>query len=335
MKRALLAVAISTLATSALALDPMPREAGFSGVVALGAAGGTVESNFLAEIVSIDLSDTVINDLDSPDGTDIIVPTLNFNLGYTFADMKTRVYVGTAVESSLDFSNNTVLAVRHDVDSIGSFELAGLAPSGSPVEVWENPYLTNQKRSSTEFTSSGGRITWDKIFDSNFEFIATTRTIDIDEERSGQNLGLSAAQQKLLDREGDVTRIELGYVFMLGGGENMLRTSVAYIDRDLDGDAMSQDGYELEVSHVYDGGDFKWLNRVMYQSLDGDQDNPIFNKANDADVYLLASELRFPEPFGWEKWTIAAGVQWADNDADIEFNQSSILMATGRIARSF
>lgn len=142
MKRALLAVAISTLATSTLAMDPMPKEAGFSGVVALGAAGGTVESNFLAEIVNIDLSDTVINELDSPDGTDIIVPTLNFNLGYTFADMKTRVYVGTAVESSLDFSNNTVLAVRHDVDSIGSFELAGLAPSGSPVEVWENPYLT-------------------------------------------------------------------------------------------------------------------------------------------------------------------------------------------------
>ena len=116
----------------------------------------------------------------------------------------------------------------------------------------------------------------------------------------------------------------------------MLRPSAAYIDRDLDGDAMTQDGYELGLSYAYKTKDFVWMNRAAYQSLDGDKGNPLFNnRTNDADVYLLASEVRFPDPFGWDNWTATAGVQWADNDADIEFNQSSVLMAVGRIAYSF
>jgi len=335
MKKTLLAVTVSTLAMPALPLAPLPQDAGFSGFVALGAAGGRVESNFLAEIASIDLSDDLIYELDSPDDTDIIIPVFTFNVGYTFSDKKTRVYLGTAVESSLDFSTNSVLAVRHDFDSIGNVELAALIPSAVPVEVWENPYATNQKRSSTEYTSSGGRITWDKMFGTGLELIASARKIDVDTERSGQGLGLSASEQNLLDREGDVTRVELGYMFMLGGGEHMLRPSAAYIDRDLDGGAMAQDGYELGLSYAYKTSDFVWMNRAVYQSLDGDKVNPLFNKTNDADVYLLASEVRVPDPFGWDKWTVTAGVQWADNDADIEFNQGSVLMAVGRIARRF
>lgn len=333
MKKTLLAVAVATLVTPAWALDPLPQDAGFSGFVALGAAGGRVESNFLAEIANVDLSDDLIYTLDSPDDTDIITPVLQFNVGYTFANNKTRVHLGTAVESSLDFSTNSALAIRHDFDSIGNIELAALLPSAAPVEVWENPYATNQKRSSTEYTSSGARITWDKIFGTGLELIANAREIDVDTERSGE--GLDPAVQALLDREGDVTRVELGYMFVLGGGDQILRPSVAYIDRDLDGGAMTQDGYELGLSYIYKAKDFTWLNRAAYQSLDGDKVNPLFNKTNDADIYLLASEVRFPNPFGWDKWTITGGVQWADNDADIEFNQSSVLMAVGRIARSF
>jgi hypothetical protein len=115
-----------------------------------------------------------------------------------------------------------------------------------------------------------------------------------------------------------------------------VRPSVAYIDRDLDGDAMAQDGYELGVQLVYNAGSYVWLNRIAYQSLDGDADNPIFvGEANDADVYLLASEVRIPEPFGWDKWTTSVGVSWGENSADIDFNKSSVALFTARIGRSF
>jgi hypothetical protein len=335
MKKLALSLAISTLAMSASAMDPMPKEAGFSGFLALGAAGGSVESNFLAQILSIDLSNEDIYSYDSPDQTDIIIPSFNYNLGYTFSNKKTRIYAGTAVEDSLDFSSNTVLAVRHDFDSLGNIELAGLAPGVAELEVWENPYLLGQDRSSTERTTSGGRLTWDKIFGSGFEFIANARKVDIDDERSGQNLGLTSYEQGLLDREGDVSRYELGYTAMVSDGKLAVRPSVAYIDRDLDGKAMAQDGYELGISLVYDAGDYTWLNRVIYQDLDGDQENPIFNKTNNAEVYALASELRIPHPFGWDKWFTTVGFQWADNQADIDFNKSTVTMFAARVGRSF
>ncbi len=335
MKKTILSVAISTLAMSASAMDAIPPEAGFSGFLALGAAGGQVESNFLAEVLSIDLSNDDIYTYDSPDNTDIIIPSFNYNLGYTFADKKTRVYLGTAVEDSLDFSTNTVLAVRHDFDSLGGIELAGLAPGVAKVEVWENPYLLGQNRSSTERTTSGGRLTWDKMFGTGLEFIANVRKVELDHERSGQGLGLTQAQEKLLDREGDLTRIELGYTFNFGGDNITVRPSAAYIDNDLDGDAMAQDGYELGVSFAYDAGKYVWLNRAAYQSLDGDKVNPIFNQTNDADVYVLASEVRVPDPFGWENWYTTVGVQWAENQADIDFNKSSIALFSAHIGRRF
>jgi hypothetical protein len=336
MKKTLLAVTISSaLAMPALALDPLPREVGFSGVAALGAAGGRVESNFLAKIIGVDLGDDLINQKSSPDDTDLIIPVFQFNVGYTFANKTTRIHLGTTVESSLDFSANSILGVRNNFDSIGNIEVAALLPSSLPVKVWKNPYATNQKRSSTEYTSTGGRISWDKMFGTGFELIASVRKIDINSERSGQGLGLTPSQQKLLDRQGDVNRVEVGYMFSLSQSQ-MLRPSIAYVDRDLDGGAMSQDGYELGVSYIFKAKDFSWLNRAAYQSFDGDKGNPLFNnKTNDADIYVLASEVRVPNPFGWERWTVTGGVVWADNDADIRFNQSSVLMAVGRIARSF
>ncbi len=335
MKKTILSVVISTLAMSASAMDAIPSEAGFSGFLALGAAGGQVESNFLAEVLSIDLSNDDIYQYDSPDNTDIIIPSFNYNLGYTFADKKTRVYLGTAVEDSLDFSTNTVLAVRHDFDSLGGIELAGLAPGLAKVEVWENPYLLGQNRSSTERTTSGGRLTWDKMFGTGLEFIANVRKAELDHERSGQGLGLTQAQQKLLNREGDLTRIELGYTFNFGGDNITVHPSAAYIDKALDGDAMAQDGYELGVSFAYDSGKYVWLNRAVYQSLDGDKVNPIFNQTNDADVYVLASEVRVPDPFGWENWYTTVRVQWAENQADIDFNKSSVAMFSAHIGRRF
>ncbi|MEZ5573854.1 MAG: DUF2860 family protein [Halioglobus sp.] len=334
MKKLALSLAISTLAMSASAMDAMPKEAGFSGFLAAGAAGGNVESNFLAKVLGIDLSNDNIYSYDSPSQTDIIIPSFNYNLGYTFSNLKTRIYAGTAVEDSLDFSSNTVIAVRHDFDSLGGIELAGLAPGVAKTEVWENPYQLVQDRSATERTTSGGRLTWDNMFGTGLEFVANVRKVNIDDERSGQGLGLSASEQKLLDREGDVSRYELGYA--LDCADNLVVTpSVAYIDRDLDGKAMAQDGYELGLSVVYSADNYTWLNRVVYQSLDGDQENPIFNQTNDAEVYVLASEVRIPNPLGFDKWFTTVGFQWAENQADIDFNKSSIAMFSARIGRNF
>ena len=137
MKKLMLSLAISALALPVSAMGPMPKQDGFSGSLALGAAGGSVESNFLAKVVGVDLSNEDIYVYDSPSQTDIIIPSFSFDLGYTFGNQKTRIYAGNVVEDAIDFSSNTAVAVRHDFDSLGNIELAGLLPGAAQVEVWE------------------------------------------------------------------------------------------------------------------------------------------------------------------------------------------------------
>ena len=328
MKKTAIAVVVSAMAIPAMALDPMPEEAGFGGFVNLGVGGGSIESNFLARVpgIDVDLSSETIHDLGNPDDESIVLPAVNYSLGWTFADKKTRVLLGSDLESFLRFEAFTMLAVRHDFDNIGNMQLSLLASSVPGVEVWADPYLLGENRKNTEYSSTGGRFTWDKIFGSNFEVKASTRKVEIDDENSGAQLVsngvITAAESKLLDREGDVTRVEAAYVARFGDGAHIVRPAVAYIDRDLDGGAMSQDGVELWVNYTYKNSDIRWVSSVMYQKLDGDKVNPIFNKVNDEDVYGFASQIFFPGAFGLENWTPNVGFVWADSDSDIDFNAS-------------
>jgi hypothetical protein len=333
MNKTLPVLALSLAASSALALEPMQKEPGFSGYLALGAAGGSVESNFLAEALGIDLSNDKIYTYDSPSETTIIIPSARFSVGYTFSDQKTRVRLANgAVEDSIDFSFNGVLGLRHEFDALGSIELAALLPTPG-VEVWEDPYLLGAKRNSTDKDSTGGQLTWAGMFGTGLELVASSRKIDIKHEYSGDSLGLSDAQKDLLDREGDVYKVELGYLFDCG--DVKVQPGVAWIDRNLDGDAMAQDGYEVSLGLVYSGGSYTWRNSIAYQNLDGDKENPIFHQTNDAEVYLFASELQFPAPFGWDKWFTTVGVSWGENQSDIDFNKASSAMFAARLGRTF
>ena len=83
-----------------------------------------------------------------------------------------------------------------------------------------------------------------------FEALGTSRNplrLELDEERSGESQGLSDAERALLDREGDKVRFEIGYLFNLDGGTNIVRPSVAYIDNDLDGNIETGDGDKVYV----------------------------------------------------------------------------------------
>lgn len=333
MKKIWPALALSLTTSSALALQPMPKEEGFSGSFGLGAAGGSVESNFLAEAFGIELSNDKIRNYDSPSDTTIIIPSVEFSVGYTFSDAKTRIRLANgAVESSVDFSFNTLLGIRHDFELLGNIELAALLPTPG-IEVWEDPYLLDKNRSSTERSSTGVQLAWDRIYGSGFELVASTRELELDDEKSGKGIGLSPAERALLDREGDIFHAELGYLFDCG--DLMVRPGIGYVDRDLDGDAMSQDGYQLSMSLIYQGSGYTWTNRLTYQDLEGDEENPIFNEVNDAEVYAFASVLRIPEPFGWDKWFTTVAVSYGENQADIEFNKSSAAMFAARLGRNF
>ncbi len=339
MKKTVIA-ALTALALPAAALDEMPAP-GFNGYVNLGVGTGSIESNFLARVrgIDVDLGDDNLERFGSPDDESITLPAVNLNIGYTFSGGKTRVFLGNDLADFLQFDRTTLLALRHDFDSLGRVQAAILSSAFPATEVWEDPYVIGESRDETEFSSTGARITWDKIFGTQFELKVSARERDLDEERSGQWLvdrgELTPAEAKLLDREGDVMRADLGYLFSFGDGKHLLRPSVAYIDRDLDGDAMAQDGYEVALSYAFQRQNFRWVNNALFQSLEGDKENPIFGDASDEDVFALASQMFFPGAFGLDKWTPNISAIWADGDNDIDFNDSAGWMISVGMFRNF
>ncbi|MEP5764276.1 MAG: DUF2860 family protein [Halieaceae bacterium] len=335
MKKAVLALAISTLATPALALDPIGDESGWSGFINLGGGFGSIETNFLSEVAGFDLGNDRIDDAGSPDDEDIGLPAGGFKVAYTFDSKKTQVLLGNTVLEPLAAELAVQLAVRHDFDKIGNVQLAGISTAGASTKQWSDPYQVGVKRGDTDSDSGGVRLTWDNMFGSNFEVDAIFRDRNIDDEDSGIALGLTRAERDLLDRQGDVTRVEAGYTFSLEGGKHELRPRLAYLDYDLDGDAMSQDGFEVGIGYTYTSSKVKWINNLSYASLDGDKTNPVFGDSNDADRYAVSSRLMFPGAFGWKKWVPTVGAVYADEDSDVDFNDTSIWLVSASLYRRF
>jgi hypothetical protein len=99
-KKAFLVAALAAFllagANSALALDPISQQSGFSGFVQPGVGYLSIESNTVAKVLSFELSDKRIDSIDDePDSESTAIFTVPFKLAYTFASTRTEVFAGT------------------------------------------------------------------------------------------------------------------------------------------------------------------------------------------------------------------------------------------------
>lgn len=340
MKKLLILPLMAGISLPALALPPL-GERGFGGMVNLGYAGGEIETNFLAEIdgPDIDLGPKSINSLGSPESEGLAMPVANFDIGYLFSDGKTRISVANDFSDLIEFDRTTRLSLRHDFDSLGQTRLDLLSPAGFSTKVYADPYQTNVNRSTTNMETSGVQLTWDKIMGSGFGVEIAVKERDIDHEYSGQALvangDLSQAQSEQLNRNGDITTVEVGYDYKVDAAHTV-RPAIAYVDRNLDGDAMSQDGGVISLGHTYDSEHLVWMTKISYTDLSGDKTNPIFDDKNSANGFAVASNVAFPGCIGFlGKWTPNLTVNYADLDNNIDFNKFSMWTVGASLSRRF
>ena len=208
---AALALGCAFVASTAQAAVIIPTKGGFSGSFNLGVGGVEVESNMLSSIAggNIDIGDKIVDNLnDSPDSNSKAIPTINFELSYTFESTRTQLHIGNLMEDFLSFDSTTLLGVRQDIGNAGLIG-ASVQASSLAAQVWRDPYQTGTKRKDTDRTSTGGRLYWQQIMGSGLEIRLTASEIDIDKERSGNSLNLTKAQRKRLDRNGDVIKAHM------------------------------------------------------------------------------------------------------------------------------
>jgi len=340
MKKLLIIPLLAGTSLPVLALPPM-GEPGFNGLVNLGYAGGEIETNFLAEIdgANIDLGPERINDLGSPESEGLGMPVANFDIGYVFSGGKTRLSIANDFSDLIEFDRTTRLSLRHDFESLGQTRLDLLSPAGLATRVYADPYQVGVNRKSTDMETKGVQLTWDSMFGSGFGVEIAVKERDIDDEQSGDALvasgDLSPSEQHLLDRNGDITTAELNYFYQVDA-HHSVRPAVAYVDRDLDGGAMSQDGVVVSVAHNYDGQHVIWASKVSYTDLSGDKTNPIFDDKNGASGFGLASSVGFPGSVGFlGKWTPMISVNYSDLDNHIDFNDFSMWTVGASLMRKF
>jgi hypothetical protein len=314
----------------AAAIDPIPEEGGFSGRVNVGANWLRVKSNTIASTPFADLSsDRINNRFDEPDSETSITPLFGGELRYTFADTRTQVFLGSALIDRLRFDMSTAAGVRKQWDETGIFEGAFLF-SAVPIEVWEDPYLTGAKRKETDRTSTGGRLSWSQIYNSNFHLTYSYRDIDIDDELSGQSVvlpPLTPAQRNLLRREGDHHQAEVLYVHQLCENQ-WIAPALQYDHYGLDGDAMSNDMYSLMLTHTYAAEKWRLLTNLNYGYADYDEQNPIYLKTQDAHRYGISTTLLYPNFFNVKNLTGVLGVAYLKENANIDFYDTEIIVVS-------
>jgi hypothetical protein len=328
------ALVVILAGSPASALDPIPQKPGFSGYIQPGVGYLSIESNTVAKILSFDLSDQRIDSLDDePDSESTVIFTAPFKLAYTFANRRTEVFLGTEVGDLLSFDSAQQLAVKQDIGSLGVFQ-AGLLFSGN-VKVWRDPYLTGRDRDDTGRQNVGGQLVWDKFLGSNLELEYVYRKVDITNESSGNSIAeLTNADRDRLDRNGAVHRASIGYLLEFGD-HHKLRPQIGMNYDDLDGEAMANTGYNLQLTYLYNLDPVSLVLNGYFGQADYDKRNPVFGKTREDDLYGASASVYYTNPWGWSllgsqsaRFFVTGAYGGADSNIDF-YNQQVALGLVG------
>jgi Protein of unknown function (DUF2860) len=335
IKGMLIVTAVLFAANLAFALDPIPKESGFSGYIGPGIGAVKYKGNMIAGInkVNYDFGEATTTTLTGEAESNTQgIGLLNAEIGYNFANSRTRVFIGSTLEDFIQFDYGQQLGVRQEIGNLGVVS-AGFLFSNLPITVWKDPYITNTPRQDTNRDSTGARFVWGKILNTGFQLQLDFRTIDIDEEQSGTSLGLTAAQRQQLDRNGDLFKGQLQYRFKVAP-KQFLAPAFLYTVNDRDGDAMSSDVYAFKLTYLYFGETVSFAGNALFGRADYDAANPIpdfNNQTQEDDHYGFTGTLFYKNPFGWEwfgsdKISFFGTVAYYTADSNIDFYTTELTM---------
>lgn len=323
----ILAVAGSAVAPLASAIEPIPETPGWRGFVVGGVGYTDLKSNVVAGNGILDIGRPQIGSVnDAPRSDDAVHPIFTGEVNYTFEN-QWQVFLGTSIEDAVTLDGVAQAGVRKDMGNPGVLQV-GYVFSGIPTETWEDPYAEGVDREETERDSSGMRLQWDRILGTAFQFTVTYRDVAIERERSGQgvlSVACNADCQDLLRRDGDQYAFDVSYLYKLGDGtRHLLRPLLRYSVNDRDGEAMSGDGYRLQLSYVFLGQGYFVASNVAYGGSSQDTRNPIFGVKTDADVFAIDTTLFYRLPTASGRWQAVGGVLWGKEDNDVRFHDNEV-----------
>lgn len=304
-----------------LAIEPLPKESGWHGYVSPHLSALTFRDNLVAGAGSLDIGSKRIESLaDKPQKESAGLLSLAGEVGYAFADQGVYLFLGNRLEDFLRLDNSSALGARLGVDGLGILE-ASAQFSSVPTEVWADPFLTGADREETDRTSTGARLGWARILGSMLEAQVTVRKVELDEERSGEALDLTAAERALLGRDGEGTRLEVLYTWLLNE-RHALVPSLDIGTYDADGDAISRDRTGAQLTHAYRQGRYRLVSNLAFHQTRFDESNPVFDRRQDEDEVVLSTTGFYARLLDIPHLSGLASLLYARRDSRITFFDS-------------
>ena len=174
---------------------------------------------------------------------------------------------------------------------------------------WQNPYTLY--RTSTNTTVAGGKVTYGNIFDTNLSVSYRVAHTSLDKDLIGDLNGD-------LRQNGTAHDFDIGYRLSVTERVSVIPT-VSYGRGAFNGASNSYDRYQggIAVSVKMSSCELKGLASAGNARFD--RTHPVFMKTRDEDTYTVGITATIPEPFGWKRYTLSAGMSRTRTGSSITF----------------
>lgn len=313
MKSRLAIIPLALIVSSVQA--QLAETAGFSGEVSLNAGFISSKSHF-----NTDNSSTInsLNDSAESDGSFIAAPL--GNAAYTWGSkLNQQVYVGT---TRSDIAIGTLafqLGYKYQLSSGTVLDFSYL-PTILEGETWQNPYLTNQTRKTTDEGGNAFRFQINRFLHDNF---------NLDLAYADKDVKKDTVIDPSLARDAKIYHIKGDYRIPLSR-TSMLQPAFTYIHHDADGDAESFDSYGFDLSL------FQFINRhsialtAGYKIKDFESASSTFGKTRNDDQLSLFAAYEFKDVFDWQDWSFISLAGFSSTNSNITFyDEEQYLLSVG------
>jgi len=251
---------------------------------------------------------------------------LGAELNYTFASSRTQLYFGNRFEDLLRLDLAIGLGLRQELPDESIFS-ASLLTTPSELEVWADPFIEGENREPIDLDFPGVRMRWGKILKTDLELTATFRKYRHQKERSGDWLveqgRLDPNLQHLLDRDGDMRTFQV--LYRIEKDRHRFEPSIRFIDDDLDGDAVAQKGYTLQLTYLYMSPKFVLDANFIYGIRDAKGVHPVYNKKLDTERWGTAITAFIPiKEFNSSKLSVFITGEVFSENAKIDFYDTRV-----------
>jgi hypothetical protein len=242
-------------------------------------------------------------------------------MAFPYIDFKVSPDQGADGEKRMtDFYINTVLepgslsaGVKHRfdksfVDVYGFYSLI--------AKNWQNPYVLYRTATSTRLF--GGKVTYGNAFNTNLSFSYRLSATDVSNDVIG-------SINSDLRQDGMTHTFSVNYRQPLTKILSLI-PAFSYERGEYDGKSNSYNQYEGSLALNMLMSKAILTARIYANKAEFDSTHPIYFKTRDGKTYGGGIIATFPDPFGWKKYVISAGLNASKTDSNITFFEGDAIM---------